>query len=73
MKWVSFGAYTDYVHGFLIISQIGAVDTIIRRPSDGKTVGYNTYCDARITAIEDALQGRMTTYAIMIVMLALLQ
>ncbi|PWA40412.1 3-dehydroquinate dehydratase type I [Artemisia annua] len=73
MKWVGFGAYTDYVHGFLIISQIEAVNTIIRRSSDGKTVGYNTNCDACITAIEDAIQGRMITYAIMIVMLALLQ
>ena len=65
MKWVSFGACTDYVHGFLIISQIGAVNTIIMRLSHGKTVGYNTHCDACITAIEDAPQGRMIAYAMM--------
>lgn len=36
---------------------IGAVNTIIRRPGDGKLVGYNTDCEAAITAIEDALIG----------------
>jgi len=36
---------------------IGAVNTIIRRPRDGKLVGYNTDCEAAITAIEDALIG----------------
>jgi len=36
---------------------IGAVNTIIRRAGDGKLVGYNTDCEAAITAIEDALVG----------------
>lgn len=36
---------------------IGAVNTIIRRPSDGKLIGYNTDCEACVTAIEDALRG----------------
>ncbi|KAH6821802.1 hypothetical protein C2S53_016814 [Perilla frutescens var. hirtella] len=34
---------------------IGAVNTIIRRPTDGLLIGYNTDCEACITAIEDAL------------------
>ncbi|XP_057782428.1 bifunctional 3-dehydroquinate dehydratase/shikimate dehydrogenase, chloroplastic-like isoform X2 [Salvia miltiorrhiza] len=37
---------------------IGAVNTIIRRPSDGLLVGYNTDCEACITAIEDAFRQR---------------
>lgn len=40
---------------------IGAVNTIIRRPSDGKLVGYNTDCEACITAMEDALRERGIT------------
>ena len=36
---------------------IGAVNTIVRRPIDGKLIGYNTDCEACITAIEDALRG----------------
>lgn len=36
---------------------IGAVNTIVRRPIDGKLIGYNTDCEASITAIEDALRG----------------
>ncbi|KAM6577642.1 hypothetical protein CsatB_029479 [Cannabis sativa] len=34
---------------------IDAANTIIRRPSDGMLIGYNTDCEAAITAIEDAL------------------
>lgn len=41
----------------MLYQAIGAVNTIIRRPSDGKLVGYNTDCEASITAIEDALKG----------------
>lgn len=41
----------------MIYQSIGAVNTIIRRSSDGKLVGYNTDCEASITAIEDALKG----------------
>ncbi|KAK9293152.1 hypothetical protein L1049_021139 [Liquidambar formosana] len=41
-----------------LAQSIGAVNTIIRRPSDGKLVGYNTDCEASITAIEDALKER---------------
>ncbi|MCO5583027.1 hypothetical protein L7F22_036933 [Adiantum nelumboides] len=36
---------------------IGAVNTVVRRKSDGKFVGYNTDCEAAIGAIEDALGG----------------
>ncbi|KAJ4956139.1 hypothetical protein NE237_012922 [Protea cynaroides] len=46
----------DEVHP--LAQSIGAVNTIIRRPSDGKLVGYNTDCEAAITAIEDALGVR---------------
>ncbi|KAK6232818.1 hypothetical protein SCA6_002891 [Theobroma cacao] len=37
---------------------IGAVNTIVRRPCDGKLIGYNTDCEAAITAIEDALKEK---------------
>ncbi|THG18931.1 hypothetical protein TEA_007812 [Camellia sinensis var. sinensis] len=39
-----------------LAQSIGAVNTIIRRHSDGKLVGYNTDCEASITAIEDDLK-----------------
>ncbi|TKY61439.1 Bifunctional 3-dehydroquinate dehydratase/shikimate dehydrogenase [Spatholobus suberectus] len=45
--------FCDEVHP--VAQSIGAVNTIIRRPRDGKLVGYNTDCEAAITAIEDAL------------------
>lgn len=38
---------------------IGAVNTIIRKPCDGKLIGYNTDCEAAITSIEDALKGTL--------------
>jgi shikimate 5-dehydrogenase len=41
----------------MLYQAIGAVNTIVRRPSDGKLIGYNTDCEASITAIEDALKG----------------
>lgn len=54
-----------FLYHFIIQNQcIGAVNTIIRRPSDGKLVGYNTDCEACITAIEDALRGNVTTYCL---------
>ena len=40
----------------MLYQAIGAVNTIIRRSSDGKWVGYNTDREASITAIEDALK-----------------
>jgi len=43
---------------FMFHQSIGAVNTIIRRPGDGKLVGYNTDCEAAITAIEEALIGK---------------
>ena len=43
-------------HFLMLYQEIGAANTIIRRPSDGKLVGYNTDCEASITAIEDALK-----------------
>ncbi|KAF9669378.1 hypothetical protein SADUNF_Sadunf14G0101400 [Salix dunnii] len=44
-----------------VAQSIGAVNTIVRRPTDGKLVGYNTDCDASISAIEDALTERRIT------------
>ncbi|KZV32387.1 bifunctional 3-dehydroquinate dehydratase/shikimate dehydrogenase, chloroplastic [Dorcoceras hygrometricum] len=44
----------DEVHPLALA--IGAVNTIVRRPVDGKLIGYNTDCEASITAIEDALR-----------------
>ncbi|XXG83317.1 hypothetical protein AAC387_Pa10g1100 [Persea americana] len=41
-----------------LAQSIGAVNTIVRRPSDWKLIGYNTDCEAGITAIEDALRAR---------------
>ena len=38
---------------------IGAANTIVRRPIDGNLIGYNTDCEASITAIEVALRGTM--------------
>ncbi|KAJ8760717.1 hypothetical protein K2173_017791 [Erythroxylum novogranatense] len=47
--------FCDEVHP--LAKSIGAVNTIVRRPTDGKLIGYNTDCEASITAIEDALKG----------------
>ncbi|GFZ19508.1 dehydroquinate dehydratase, putative [Actinidia rufa] len=41
-----------------LAKSIGAVNTVIRRPTDGKLIGYNTDCEACITAIEDAMRER---------------
>lgn len=41
----------------MIYQSIGAVNTIVRRSSDGKLIGYNTDCEASITAIEDSIKG----------------
>ncbi|CAK7340836.1 unnamed protein product [Dovyalis caffra] len=46
--------FCDEVHP--LAKSIGAVNTIIRRASDGKLIGYNTDCEGSITAIEDALK-----------------
>ncbi|XP_057857753.1 bifunctional 3-dehydroquinate dehydratase/shikimate dehydrogenase, chloroplastic isoform X2 [Cryptomeria japonica] len=40
-----------------LAKSIGAVNTIVRRKSDGKLVGYNTDCEGAISAIEDGLRG----------------
>ncbi|KAL5995307.1 hypothetical protein ACLOJK_025365 [Asimina triloba] len=40
-----------------IAKAIGAVNTIIRRPSDGKLIGYNTDYVGAISAIEDGIRG----------------
>nr|GEU88503.1 bifunctional 3-dehydroquinate dehydratase/shikimate dehydrogenase, chloroplastic-like [Tanacetum cinerariifolium] len=48
--------FCDEVHP--LAQSIGAVNTIVKRHSDGKLVGYNTDCEASITAIEDALRAR---------------
>ena len=36
---------------------IGAVNCIVRRPTDGKLIGYNTDYVGAVTAIEDGLRG----------------
>nr|UIP35189.1 bifunctional 3-dehydroquinate dehydratase/shikimate dehydrogenase 1 [Leucojum aestivum] len=41
----------------LVAKSIGAVNTIIRRPTDGKLVGYNTDYTGAISAIEDGIRG----------------
>ncbi|KAF2287934.1 hypothetical protein GH714_003324 [Hevea brasiliensis] len=46
--------FCDEVHP--LAKSIGAANTIVRRPSDGKLIGYNTDCEASITAMEDALK-----------------
>nr|XP_043615181.1 bifunctional 3-dehydroquinate dehydratase/shikimate dehydrogenase, chloroplastic-like [Erigeron canadensis] len=48
--------FCDEVHP--LAQSIGAVNTIVKRLSDGKLIGYNTDCEASITAIEDALKAR---------------
>ncbi|URE13627.1 Bifunctional 3-dehydroquinate dehydratase shikimate [Musa troglodytarum] len=40
-----------------IAKSIGAVNTIIKRPTDGKLVGYNTDYIGAISAIEDGIRG----------------
>ncbi|XP_068658360.1 bifunctional 3-dehydroquinate dehydratase/shikimate dehydrogenase, chloroplastic isoform X1 [Aristolochia californica] len=44
-----------------IAKSIGAVNTIIRRPSDGKLIGYNTDYVGAISAIEDGLRDAKVT------------
>ncbi|KAH7654243.1 3-dehydroquinate dehydratase type I protein [Dioscorea alata] len=43
---------------------IGAVNTIVRRSSDGKLVGYNTDYVGAISAIEDGIRGLIGNHAI---------
>ncbi|CAH8361575.1 unnamed protein product [Eruca vesicaria subsp. sativa] len=40
-----------------LAKSIGAVNTILRRQSDGKLLGYNTDCIGSISAIEDGLRS----------------
>lgn len=47
--------FCDEVHP--LAQSIAAANTIIRRPKDGKLIGYNTDCKASITAIENAMTG----------------
>lgn len=54
MSWCQ---YNHFCFNASLHQSIGAVNTIVRRPKDGKLVGYNTDCEASITAIEDALKG----------------
>lgn len=53
------------------VQSIGAVNTIIRRPGDGKLIGYNTDCEASITAVEDALKGKDKGYSILLLRVTL--
>lgn len=41
-----------------LAQSVGAVNTIVRRKTDGKLIGYNTDCDGSISAIEDAIKGK---------------
>ncbi|RZC75122.1 hypothetical protein C5167_050609 [Papaver somniferum] len=45
-----------------IAKLIGAVNTIVRRPSDGKLIGYNTDYIGAISAIEDGMRGSNKIY-----------
>ncbi|KAK3200466.1 hypothetical protein Dsin_023881 [Dipteronia sinensis] len=51
--------FCDEVHP--LAQSIGAANTIIRRPSDGKLIGYNTDCEGAISAIEDAIKEKGCT------------
>lgn len=42
-----------------VAQSIGAVNTIVRRQSDGKLIGYNTDYMGAISAVEDGLKGRL--------------
>ncbi|XP_027348707.1 bifunctional 3-dehydroquinate dehydratase/shikimate dehydrogenase, chloroplastic-like [Abrus precatorius] len=41
-----------------VAKAIGAVNCIVRRPTDGKLIGYNTDYVGAISAIEDGLRGK---------------
>ncbi|XP_029128182.1 bifunctional 3-dehydroquinate dehydratase/shikimate dehydrogenase, chloroplastic isoform X1 [Cajanus cajan] len=41
-----------------VAKSIGAVNCVIRRPTDGKLIGYNTDYVGAISAIEDGLRGK---------------
>lgn len=41
----------------LATQSIGAVNCVVRRPTDGKLIGYNTDYVGAISAIEDGLRG----------------
>ncbi|KAL5160137.1 Bifunctional 3-dehydroquinate dehydratase/shikimate dehydrogenase, chloroplastic [Glycine soja] len=41
-----------------VAKSIGAVNCIVRRPTDGKLIGYNTDYVGAVTAIEDGLRGK---------------
>ncbi|KAL5770778.1 hypothetical protein ACOSP7_014932 [Xanthoceras sorbifolium] len=51
--------FCDEVHP--LAQSIGAVNTIIRMPGDGKLIGYNTDCEGAISAIEDAIKEKGCT------------
>lgn len=42
------------------MQSIGAVNCIIRRPTDGKLIGYNTDYVGAISAIEEGLRGSLS-------------
>ncbi|XP_039690771.1 bifunctional 3-dehydroquinate dehydratase/shikimate dehydrogenase, chloroplastic isoform X2 [Medicago truncatula] len=41
-----------------VAKSIGAVNCVVRRPTDGKLIGYNTDYVGAISAIEDGLRGK---------------
>ncbi|RWW29859.1 hypothetical protein GW17_00005598 [Ensete ventricosum] len=53
---MSFSSFLFSVSAFFYQS-IGAVNTIVKRPTDGKLIGYNTDYVGAISAIEDAIRG----------------
>ncbi|KAI3821468.1 hypothetical protein L1987_09036 [Smallanthus sonchifolius] len=57
--------YSIPLAGILLDTEhICAVNTIVKRHSDGKLIGYNTDWEASITAIEDALRDRAKSLAL---------
>ncbi|CAL5213426.1 unnamed protein product [Lathyrus oleraceus] len=44
-----------------VAKSIGAVNCIVRRPTDGKLIGYNTDYVGAISAIEDGLRGKLNS------------
>nr|POE80125.1 bifunctional 3-dehydroquinate dehydratase/shikimate dehydrogenase, chloroplastic [Quercus suber] len=58
-KKLQLGVVMKSIHWLRSVNlSTGAVNTIVRRPIDGKLISYNTDCEASITAIEDALRER---------------
>ncbi|KAH9329302.1 hypothetical protein KI387_001410, partial [Taxus chinensis] len=57
-KYHFFAWVVKEVNAYFLNTSVGAVNTIVRRQSDGKLIGYNTDCDGSISAIEDAMKDK---------------